>query len=86
MRYNDLVGCGQVSWAAFSMDLPQSGQAANSPNPFRIRTSVKYPRNSFRIRTSKSKGLKVFYNQHLQKTPGAGVGLSASRLEGGPQV
>src|SRR6202158_6366960 len=41
-------------------------------NPFRIRTSAKCTRNSFRIRTSKSKGLKASSNHTLTKKVGGG--------------
>jgi hypothetical protein len=73
MRYNAFVVDTRVSWAGLSTVPPQPGQAAKSAN-------------SFRIRTSKSKGLKVPYNQHLQKNPGGGGILLTSRLRGGPQV
>jgi hypothetical protein len=39
-------------------------------NPCTINTSVKYVRNSSRINTHKNAGLKVPWNQHLQKKPG----------------
>jgi hypothetical protein len=46
----------------------------------RIRTSAECARNSFRIRTYKSKGLKVLCNPHLQKTRGEGGKLLTRSL------
>jgi len=70
MRYNVLVVDERVSFLAQSASVPSLGPASKSYNPLRIRTSAEYTRNSFRIRTSKSRELKVLYNQHLQKMAG----------------
>jgi hypothetical protein len=72
MHYNPKI----VAWQALSESLPAGaqklGRKAKSNNLFRIRTSEKYACNSFVIRTSKSKGLKVLYNPHLQNKGGEG--------------
>jgi hypothetical protein len=72
MHYNPQI----VVWQAPSESLPAGaqklGRKPNSHNHFRIRTSEKYARNSFIIRTSKSKGLRVLYNPHLQNKAGEG--------------
>jgi hypothetical protein len=60
--------------------VPSTPRFSNSPpsthsfpaNPFTIRTSKKYVRNSFRIRRSKNKGLKVLYNPQIRKNRGEG--------------
>jgi len=85
MHYNLQI----VVWQTPSASLPEGAQKlgpkAKSHNLFRIRTSEKYTRNSFIIRTSKSKGLKVLYNQHLQNKGGEGSQrLTRPHYHGGP--
>jgi hypothetical protein len=85
MYYNPQI----VVWQNLSESLPAGahrlGRKAKSHNLFRIRTSEKYARNSFVIRTSKSKGLKVLYNPHLQNQAGEGaLRLTRPPYNGGP--
>jgi hypothetical protein len=85
MHYNPQI----VVWQAPSASLPASaqklGRKAKSHNLFRIRTSEKFARNSFVIRTSKSNGLKVLYNPHLQNKGGEGSQrLTRPLYNGGP--
>jgi hypothetical protein len=68
MGYTCIVVGKKVAFTPPPAPSLNSGQQQNSLNPFRIRTSEKLTRNSFRIRTCKSKELKVLYNPHLQKT------------------
>ena len=85
MHYNPQI----VVWQGLSESLLASthklGREAKSHNLFRIRTSEKYARNSFVIRTSKSKGLKVLYNPHFQNKGGEGSArLTRPPYNGGP--
>jgi hypothetical protein len=85
MYYNSQI----VVWQDLSESLPAGaqklGRKAKSHNLFRIRTSEKYARNSFVIRTSKSKGLKVLYNPHFQNKAGEGsLRLTRPPYIGGP--
>jgi len=85
MHYNPQI----VVWQDLSESLPAGahklGRQAKSYNLFRIRTSEKYAHNSFVIRTSKSKGLKVLYNPHLQNKGGEGsLRLTRPPYIGGP--
>jgi hypothetical protein len=72
MHYNPQIVVWQDLSESFSPGAQKLGRQAKSHNLFRIRTSEKYARNSFVIRTSKSKGLKVLYNPHLQDKGGEG--------------
>jgi hypothetical protein len=72
MGYTYIVVGKKVAFTQPPAPSLNSGQQQNSLNPFRIHTSEKFARNSFRIRTCKSKELKVLYNPHLQKTGGRG--------------
>jgi hypothetical protein len=83
MRYSMLVVDEQVSSLAQSATAPSLRPASKSHNPHRIRTCTKYARNSFRIRTYKSKELKVLYNPHLQKMAGGYPCLLTSSFEDG---
>jgi hypothetical protein len=83
MRYSVVVVDEQVSSLAQSATAPSFGPAPKSHNPLRIRPSAKYTRNSFRIRTSKSKELKVLYNQHLQKMAGGYPSRLTSSFQNG---
>jgi hypothetical protein len=85
MHYNPKI----VVWQSLSESLPAGvqklGRKAKFDNLFRIRTSEKYARNSFVIRTSESKGLKVLYNPHLQNKAGEGSPrLTRPPYNGGP--
>jgi hypothetical protein len=85
MYYNQQI----VVWQVLSESLPAGaqklGRKAKSHNLFRIRTSENNGRNSFVIRTSKSKGLKVLYNPHLRNKAGeGGVRLTRPPDNGGP--
>ncbi len=72
MHYNPQIVVGQNLSGSLPAAAQKLGRNAKSHNLFRIRTSEKYTRNSFVIRTSKSKGLKVLYNPHLQNKAGEG--------------
>jgi hypothetical protein len=85
MHYNPQI----VVWQNLSESLPAGahklGREVKSHNLFRIRTYEKYARNSFVIRTSKSKGLKVLYNPHLRNKGGEGSQrLTRPPCNGGP--
>jgi hypothetical protein len=85
MHYNLQIVVGQDLSESLSPDALKLGRKAKSHNLFRIRTSEKYARNSFVIRTSKSKGLKVLYNPHLQNKGGEGSPrLNRPPHNGGP--
>ena len=51
---------------------PLAPNDQRSANSFTIRTSKKCTHNSFRIRRSKNKGLKVLYNPQIRKKRGEG--------------
>ena len=70
MYYDPQIVVWQDLSELFSADAHKLGRKAKSHNFFRIRTSENCARNSFVIRTSKSKGLKVLYNPHLQNKGG----------------
>ena len=72
MHYNPQIVVWQAPSASLSAGAHKLGRKAKSHNLFRIRTSEKHALNSFRIRTCKSKRLKVLYNPHLQKKEGEG--------------
>jgi hypothetical protein len=85
MHYNSQIVVWQNLSESLSAGAQKLGRKANSDNLFRIRTSEKYARNSFVIRTSKSKGLKVLYNPHLQNKAGEGsLRLTRPSHNGGP--
>jgi hypothetical protein len=85
MHYNPQIVVGQNPSESLPAGAQKLGRQAKSHNLFRIRTSEKYARNSFVIRTSKSKGLKFLYNPHLQKKGGEGcVRLTRPPYNGGP--
>jgi hypothetical protein len=83
MRYSVLVVDERVSSLAQSATAPSLGPTSKSHNPHRIRTCTKYVRNSFIIRTYKSKEFKVLYNPHLQKMAGGYPCLLTSSFEDG---
>ena len=85
MYYDPQIVVWQDLSELFSADAHKLGRKAKSHNPFIIRTSAKCGRNSFRIRTSKFKGLKVLYNPHFQNKAGEGsVRLTRPPYIGGP--
>ena len=85
MHYNLQIVVGQDLSESLSPDAPKLGRKAKSHNLFRIRTSEMYAHNSFVIRTSKSKGLEVLYNPHLQNKGGEGSPrLTRPSYNGGP--
>ena len=85
MHYNLQIVVGQNPSASLPAAAQKLGRKTKSHNLFRIRTSEKYARNSFVIRTSKSKGLKVLYNPHLQNKAGEGsLPLTRPPYNGGP--
>jgi hypothetical protein len=85
MHYNPQIVVGQNPSESLPAGAQKLGRQAKSHNLFRIRTSEKYARNSFVIRTSKSKGLKVLYNPHFQNKGGEGPArLTRPPYNGGP--
>lgn len=81
MGYNAAVVDRQVASARILVALPKTAPSSTFDNLFRIRTSEKCVRNSFGIRTYKSKALKVLYNPHLQETGGEGRSWLTSALD-----
>jgi hypothetical protein len=85
MYYNLQIVDRQILSESLPAGAQNLGRQAKSHNLFRIRTSEKYARNSFVIRTSKSKGFKVLYNPHLQNKAGEGSQrLTRPPYNGGP--
>lgn len=85
MHYNLQIVDRQIPSESFPASAQKLGRKAKFHNLFRIRTSEKYSHNSFVIRTSKSKGLKVLYNPHLQNKAGEGSQrLTRPPYNGGP--
>jgi hypothetical protein len=85
MYYDPQIVVWQDLSELLSADAHKLGRKAKSHNLFRIRTSENCARNSFVIRTSKSKGLKVLYNPHLQNKGGEGsLRLTRPPYIGGP--
>ena len=85
MHYNPQIVDRQIPSESLPAGAQKLGHKAKSHNLFRIRTSEKYARSSFVIRTSKSKGLKVLYNPHLQNKAGEGsLWLTRPPYSGGP--
>ena len=85
MHYNLQIVDRQIPSESLSASTHKLGRKAKSHNLFRIRTSENSARNSFVIRTSKSKGLKVLYNLHFQNKGGEGSQrLTRPPHNGGP--
>jgi hypothetical protein len=85
MHYNLEIVDRQIPFESFPAGTQKLGRKAKSHNLFRIRTSEKCVHNSFVIRTSKSKGLKVLYNPQFQNKGREGwLRLTRPPYIGGP--